>query len=149
MARQLARTSIGMFCAVLMMITVAGCGPWSTPSVELTFDDPLEAKLSELSERGQSARLRDLTDFDWDEVHVFYEGDSREHVEEVVGARVFRDKYYSSSGSLMVFEKQAKVVKAVALTGEFVRSGQPGWSSDVVLEPYGLGYLRLTSAPAK
>lgn len=132
-------------CAVVVCIALSGCSLWQGPAVELTFDDPLEAKLIELSERKESAHLSDLTDFTWDEVHIFYEGDSREHVEQVVGSRVFRDKYYGSSGSLMVFEDKGKVVKALALTGELVRGDQPSWSSNVIVQPYGLGYLRLTS----
>ncbi|MGV0718590.1 hypothetical protein ABQE93_24615 [Mycolicibacterium sp. XJ662] len=131
--------------AVLVCVAAAGCGLGGGPEVKLTFDDPLEAKLSEAAERSEPTRLRDLTDFEWDEMHIFYEGDSREDVEDVVGAQVFRDKYYGSSGSLMVFKDKGSVVKALALTGEQVRGDRPTWSSDVLVVPYGLGYLRLAS----
>ncbi|MGE2689038.1 hypothetical protein [Mycolicibacterium pulveris] len=134
-----------MLYAVLFCLAVAGCGLGGGPEVELTFDDPLEAKLSEVAERSEPVRLRDLTDFEWDEVHIFYEGDSREEVEDVVGAPVFRDKFYGSSGSLMVFEDKDSVVKALALTGEQVRADRPTWSADVLVVPYGLGYLHLAT----
>lgn len=133
-----------MLCAVLVCVALAGC-TLGKDSVPLTFDDPLEAKLFELAEQRRPARLADLTDFPWDEVHIFYEGDSRAHVEQVVGSRVFRDKFYSSSGGLMVFENGGEVVKAVAMTGEFLRSDRPSWSTEVMLEPFGNGYLRLTA----
>jgi hypothetical protein len=58
---------------------------------------------------------------------------------------VFSDEHYGSSGSLLVFENEGKVVRSLALTGEFVRGDKPSWPADVLLEPYGLGYLRLTS----
>ncbi|MCT7658390.1 hypothetical protein [Mycobacterium deserti] len=129
---------------VFTCIAMAGCGLLKRPAVELTFEDPVEVKLNAFSEDGGPPRpLRDLTDFDWDEVHVFYEGDAREEVEDIVGDLVFEDDYYGSSGSLLVFEKEGAVVKALAMSGEFVRGAGPSWPGDVLLEPYGLGYLRL------
>jgi hypothetical protein len=42
-------------------------------------------------------------------------------------------------------ENNCEFLKALALTGESVRSDKPTWSCDVLLEPDGCGYLRLSS----
>ncbi|MGV0656353.1 hypothetical protein ABQE48_21050 [Mycolicibacterium thermoresistibile] len=63
------------------------------PSAEITFGHPLNGELGEVLDSGEPALLRDLTDFDWDEVHLFNEGASRDRIEQVVGAPVLKDKY--------------------------------------------------------
>lgn len=51
---------------MVICVAVVGCGV-------VKGDGPLEAKLSDLMDSGQAARLSDLTDFSWDEVHLFNE----------------------------------------------------------------------------
>ncbi|EHI13058.1 hypothetical protein KEK_07742 [Mycolicibacterium thermoresistibile ATCC 19527] len=92
---------------------------------------------------GQPAMLRDLTDFDWDEVHLFNEGASRDRVEQVVGAPVLKDKYWESSSSLLVFEKDGSIVNVLSITGDYLRADKPTWTSDVAVVPWGAGALRL------
>ena len=105
--------------------------------MEITDDEWLEAGLHELSERGESGRLRDLTDWSWDEVHVFSEGVTRESVESVVGAPVRMNDRYYTAGNLLVFEENGKVVKAVSVIGDILKATQPTWPADVRLEPQG------------
>lgn len=147
MNAKLGRTG-SWLCAVLVCAVLAGCGP-GRPGVELSFDTPVEARLDALADRGESARLRDLTDFSWDEVHLFHEGASRDDIEEIVGSPVIRDTYHHSSAVLLVFEENGEVVQAVAMTGDYLRGDPLSWRSDVLVKPWGLGYLRLTPPPPK
>src|SRR5690606_16004064 len=134
----LVRVLIGavLFCALV------GCG-LSRPSADITFGHPLNGELGEVLDSGQPAMLRDLTDFDWDEVHLFNEGASRDRVEQVVGAPVLKDKYWESSSSLLVFEKDGSIVNVLSITGDYLRADKPTWTSDVAVVPWGAGALRL------
>ena len=59
-------------CAALVCLAAAGCGIIKhTLAGEL--DEPLEAKLSALKDSGEASPLNELTNFDWDEVHLFNE----------------------------------------------------------------------------
>ncbi len=129
-----------------MCVILAGCG-LGKPGVAIAYDDPLETKLNYLVDHEDSARLSDLTDFDWDEVHLFNEGAPREAIEQIVGSPVRVGGSSLWSGSLLVFEKNDAIIKAVGISGGYLRADHPSWPSDVLLEPWGLGYLRLTLPP--
>jgi hypothetical protein len=122
-------------CAVLMCTAVAGCGV-------VKSDDPLETKLSELKDSGQTARLSDLTDFAWDEVHLFNEYTRREAIEQIVGAPVISADRHEA-GSLLVFEDHGKVVKTVTVGGDYLRADGYTFGSDVLVKPWGNGAVRL------
>ncbi len=131
-------------CVALVCLAATSC---AAPS-RLSFGDPLREPLTELRDSGESGRLSDLTDFDWDEVSLFHEGTPRERIEQITGDPLIRDEYYFSSPTLLVFENHGKVVKAVP-TGAFLRSkeGRTTWPHDVLLEPWGDGFLGLTLPP--
>ena len=101
---------------VLTSIAVAGCGGGGGDG-----DDALEAKLADLKQRGEAARLSDLTDFSWDEVHLFNEYTRREAIEKIVGSPVITADYHNA-GSLLVFEDHGKVVKSVTVSGDYLRA---------------------------
>ncbi len=117
--------------------------------MDLTVRGPFNDRLSELYDSGKSARLSDLTDFDWDEVHLFHEGTPRDRIEEITGEPVIRGKYYDYAPTLLVFENHGEVVKAIAPPGDFLRGqgNRTTWPSDVLLEPWGAGGLLLTLPP--
>ena len=51
----------------------------------------------------------------------------------------------SGSGmSLLVFEDDGKVVDTVTVTGDYLRADRLSWPSDVIVEPWGSGFLKLT-----
>jgi hypothetical protein len=132
-----------LLCAAVMWLAVAGCGIIThTPAGQ--SDEPLEAKLSELKKSGGTAPLRDLTDFGWDEVHLFNEETPRDEIEAVVGDPVIRGGDSGPSMSLLVFEEGGKVVDSVTVTGDYLRADQSTFGSDVVVEPWGAGFMRLT-----
>ncbi|MDY6995200.1 MAG: hypothetical protein SW019_01305 [Actinomycetota bacterium] len=112
--------------------------------MDISFNDPLEAELSALKNSGQSAQLVDLTDFGWDEVHLFNEGASRERIEEVVGSSILKGKYWESASSLLVFEQDGEVVRVVSITGDYLRADKPTWKTQVRVVPWGNGAMRLT-----
>ncbi|WP_233213581.1 hypothetical protein [Mycobacterium hubeiense] len=123
-------------CTVLICIAMTGCGV-------VKEDDPLEAKLSDLKDSGQAARLSDLTDFSWDEVHLFNEYTKREAIEKIVGSPVISADYHAA-GSLLVFEDHGKVVKTITVKGDYLRADDYTYGSDVLVKPWGNGAMRLT-----
>jgi hypothetical protein len=61
-----------------------------------------------------------------------------------VGDPVIKGDDSGPSVSLLVFEKDGKVVDSVTVTGDYLRADQPTWSSDVIVEPWGSGFMKLT-----
>jgi hypothetical protein len=102
--------------------------------------------LESLLHQQKSGRLSDFTAWNWDEVHLFHEHTDREFIEETVGAPVIRGDYYDSKASLLVFEDDGTPVKAVGISGEYLRADghRVSWPADVMLEPLGTGALQLT-----
>lgn len=115
--------------------------------MDIDYDDQrLNDGLESLLHQGKSGRLSDFTTWRWDEVHLFHEWDDREFIEKTVGAPVIRAKFFESKASLLVFEDHGKPVKAVGVSGDYLR-GQDhrvSWPADVVLQPLGTGALQLT-----
>jgi hypothetical protein len=112
------------------------------------YDEGLSQQLRDLSERGGTATLADLTDFPWDQVHVFSEGVTAEEVERVVNEPVLSDQRYYDAGNLLVFVHDGDVTTALSVLPDLlVPGGEPTWDSDTVLEPRSDGRpstLRLT-----
>ena len=88
--------------------------------------------------------MSELTDFSWDEVHLFNEETPRDDIEAVVGDPVIKGDDSGPSVSLLVFENDGKVVDSVTVTGDYLPADQPTWPSDVIVEPWGSGFMRLT-----
>ncbi|MGV0835584.1 hypothetical protein [Mycolicibacterium thermoresistibile] len=122
-------------CVVLLCGMLQGCGV-------VVADDPLENKLGDLKDRGQSAPLREITEFDWDEVHLFNEYTRREVIEEHVGQPVISADRHQS-GSLLVFELNGEVVKTVTVSGDYLRGDEFTYGPEVRVVPWGAGALRL------
>ncbi len=132
-------------CAVLVVSLVAsGC---ARQEVDISFDDPVAAKIDSLHKDGVPALLRSLTRFDWDQVHAFSQYTPKERIQEIAGAPIIGDSYYYSSAALLVFENKDVVVKAIAITGDYLKIEKSSWSDDVWLVPWGSGFLRLTNVP--
>lgn len=134
-------------CVVLICGVLAGCGLGGRSGVEISYNDPLRARISEVLHSKQPTPLSDLTDFDWDEVHLFNEYDSREKIQQIVGSQVAMNDDHTG-GSLLIFKKGGKVVRAITTTADFIRADQSTWPADVLLVPWGAGALRLTLPPA-
>lgn len=126
-------------CTVLTCFAVVGCGV-------VKGEDPLADKLSGVKDGGQAIRLSQLTDFSWDEVHLFNEYTRREAIEKIVGSPVISEEY-NSAGGLLVFEDHGKVVKTVTVGGDYLRADGYTFGPDVLVAPIGNGGLRL-AAPA-
>lgn len=116
--------------------------------MDVEYDEGLSQRLRDLSERGGTAKLADLTDFPWDQVHVFSEGATAEEVERVVNEPVLSDQRYYDAGNLLVFVHDGDVTAALSVLPDLlVTGGEPTWDSDTVLEPRNEGRpstLRLT-----
>lgn len=101
-------------------------------------DTPLVKRLFELSEKGASAKLADLTDTEWDTVHVFFEGSSAEDIERSVGTKVIKGDFWYEAGNLMVFVNDGAVVSAVAFVPDILATnGKSSWGTSTWLEPRG------------
>lgn len=122
-------------CAGVLGTLLAACGI-------VESDDPLETQLSTVRDGGQAVPLRDVTDFGWDEVHLFNEYTDKDVIENVVGEPVISADYHAA-GSLLVFEERGTVVKTVTITGDYLRADGNTFGSDVLVVPNGAGALRL------
>ncbi len=114
--------------------------------VTVTTDVALAARLRTLAISGSAVPLSDLTDFDWDTVHVFGEGATSAEIEAVVGAPVIRGSRYLDAGQLLVFELDQDVVRALSVVPDLLAFDRRSWSAGVRLEPEGgrPGVLHLT-----
>lgn len=128
------RRALAVFAGVLSTV-LAACGV-------VDSDDPLEAQLSTVRDGGRAVPLRDVTDFGWDEVHLFNEYTDKDVIEKVVGEPVISADYHAA-GSLLVFEERGTVVKTVTITGDYLRADGNTFGSDVLAVPNGAGALRL------
>ena len=109
-------------------------------------DQRLNAGLERVLSTGEPARLRDLTSWQWDEVHLFHEFSDREFIEKTVGAPVIKADIYNSKASLLVFEKDGEPVKAAGISGDYLRGAGHAvtWNSEVVARPVGKGFVELS-----
>lgn len=122
-------------CAGVLATVLAACGI-------IESDDPLEAQLSTVRDGGQPVALRDVTDFGWDEVHLFNEYTDKDVIENVVGEPVISADHHAA-GSLLVFEERGAVVKTVTITGDYLRADGNTFGADVLAVPNGAGAVRL------
>ncbi len=131
---------------LLLCMLVTSCG-LTRQSMHIDYNDQrLNDGLADLLHQGKSGRLSDFTSWPWDEVHLFHEYTEREFIEKTVGAPVIRSNFFESKASLLVFEDHGKPVKAVGIAADYLR-GQDhrvSWPADVMLQPWGGGYLQLT-----
>ena len=94
--------------------------------------------LRELSSSGRSARLADLTDFEWDSVYVFGEGARADEINDSVGTTVLRPGWYDSAGNLLVFSLGGKAVYAADVVPDILVTGEKiEWGAGTWLEPRG------------
>ncbi|HEV2762491.1 MAG TPA: hypothetical protein VGV38_05800 [Pyrinomonadaceae bacterium] len=105
------------------------------------YDTPLAKRLEEFRRagpRGTRRRLEELTDFEWDKVHLFGEGTPFREIDETVGSPLFaREGRYTEQGSLLVFTKAGRVTHAVALVPAFVTGSALTYArASAVLEAY-------------
>lgn len=134
------------FCVVLAILAATGCTIFRG-SMDIDYNDQrLIEGLRGVRDSGEPARLSDLTDWQWDEVHLFHEFSDREFIETTVGEPVIKDKFYGSKASLLVFEKDGAPVKAAGISGDYLRGAhhEVTWNSDVIARPLGKGFIELT-----
>ena len=127
--------TVRLACLAGVLLTLTGC--LGRNPVPIQHDAHLERAVLELSRTGGTARLRDLTDFSWDRVHVFPEGTSAREVNRTVGQAVLADgSFYYDAGNLLVFTAGGRVVRAVSVLPDVLATGnRPTWSGEVRLEP--------------
>ncbi|MDG4665496.1 hypothetical protein [Mycobacterium sp. 236(2023)] len=137
-----------LLCVLLIILAVTGCS-MLRGSMDIDYNDQrLNAGLERVLSTGEPARLRDLTSWEWDEVHLFHEFSDREFIEETVGAPVIKADIYNSKASLLVFEKDGSPVKAAGISGDYLRGAghEVTWNAEVVARPLGKGFVELSPA---
>jgi hypothetical protein len=117
-------------------VLLAGCTPEAP-------DRPLDERLSQVEAGGRATPLSELTGFRWDEVHLFNEGTPEDVIENVVGAPVIGTGEHEH-GSLLVFERDGKVVEKIELATDRLRGDEYTYGADVLVTPWGHGAMRLT-----
>jgi hypothetical protein len=123
LTRTLSRTAA--FSWLLLAGSVSGC--WSIKPMAdkpYRYDTPVSERLSAFRREGPSGARRhldEMTDFEWDTVHLFAEGTPYQLIDATVGSPLFgREGTYAEQGALLVFTNAGKVVHAVALVPPFV-----------------------------
>ncbi|ANE83448.1 hypothetical protein A7U43_28460 (plasmid) [Mycobacterium adipatum] len=122
-------------------MALAGCGVITyTEAGELP--PGLAGKLAGLRERNATAHLAYLTDFTWDTVFYFPEYTRRERVESVVGDGVIEGSDVPAGG-VLIFTESGNVIDTVFLHANYLRADKPRWGADVLVRPWGAGFMRL------
>ncbi|MDA2889544.1 hypothetical protein PDG61_01335 [Mycolicibacterium sp. BiH015] len=134
------------FWTLLVILAAAGCTVFRG-AMDIDYNDQrLNGGLESVLHTGQPARLSDLTSWEWDEVHLFHEFSEREFIQTTVGEPVIKADFYGSKASLLVFENNGTPVKAVGISGDYLRGAhhEVTWNSDVIARPLGKGFVELT-----
>jgi len=114
-------------------------------TVEVQSDTQLESQIYSLDASRTSAHLHDLTDWDWDRVSVFFEGQkSSVIIAEVgpLGNLTNRDRVFAVRGDLIVFQLNGSVVKIIGTSQNSISldmTGRHSYTGDVQLVPYPTG----------
>lgn len=125
---------VWIMIAGLVAALCTACSGGAGMSVE--NDEELAAQLRELSAEGGSAGLAELTDHEWDTVHVFGEGTRASVIKDVVGTPVISGERYYDAGNLLVFVMDGRTVAAVSVVPDLLSTGgQPTWGAGTRLEP--------------
>ncbi|MBB5907763.1 hypothetical protein [Actinoalloteichus hymeniacidonis] len=115
MRRPRRRTLLVVIAAVVLAAVTAVLlmGQGTEEGVQLREDRELSQRIAQLHRDGGSARLRDLTDGQWDRVRVFHHPVSRDFVERAVGAPIDMDELFGIRGHILVFTLDGEVQRAV------------------------------------
>ncbi|WP_458319221.1 hypothetical protein [Mycolicibacterium brisbanense] len=131
---------------VLLCFFITSCG-FLRQYMNIDYNDrEVNSGLATLVQEKKAAKLSDFNSWTWDEVHLFHEYTDRGFIEKTVGAPVIQSNFYDSKASLLVFEDHGKPVKAIGVSGDYLRAkdNQVTWGADVVLKPWGDGFFMLT-----
>lgn len=135
-------------CAMLVIVTSTGCAGMLRKSMDVDYDDQrLNDGLAEVMRTKVTARLSDITSWEWDEVHLFHENTPREFIERTVGSPVIKADYFGSKASLLVFENDGQPVKAAGIVGDYLRGAdhRVSFPADATVQPYGGGFIQLAA----
>jgi len=107
-----------MVMVCMLLFFTSACSFGKETSVQITYDNSFESALIELVHTDGLAPLHDLTDWEWDRVSVFFEGDKTSFVETEVGTPLAgitdtRSDYLSIRGNLIVFQLENRVTKVI------------------------------------
>lgn len=137
-----------LVAATILMMSVVitiGCGGnWMTDSGPYEYDTPVTRSLDEFhltGPQGAQRRMDEFTDFNWDTVYLFGEGDSYRSIDDTIGTTVFgRDgRYFDNNGVLLFFTHQGHVVHAAAFAGGYITGGAHSYPrEDAVLRAYSM-----------
>ena len=121
--------------AGVVVSTVAGCS--SRTYTELNLDSPLVEDLFAAGQTGETFRLADLTNFEWETVSVFWEGTTEEGVAERTGLKMeFGGGRVGSTLLVFCAENEVVWVQGYPYPDLDVESRlRRTYSSEVVLEP--------------
>lgn len=119
---------------IYALVLVAGCGGGGDRPIGLEFDREFNAQLDRILASGGGAPVAELTDFDWDTMHVFSEAASAETIADKAGGPVINDPFFYTAGHLLVFSADGKPVKALAFTPDNISGTGDGWTDAVRIE---------------
>jgi hypothetical protein len=137
---------VAVLMAAIMLCTSA-CVTKSNQEItmEVVYESQLETEIDSLNRERSSAYLHDLTDWEWDQVSVFFEGDESQLVIDEVGSLgtiTSGERINAARGNLLVFQLDGKVTQIIGTLQKWVfpdTSGRRSYTGDVELVPYPSG----------
>lgn len=139
------KLAVSSLVALATCLGLTGCVTTFPPSL-FAHRDAVVAELENVKKSGRPVQLRDLTEFAWDQVHVFGPGAACDDIEATVGAPVYCGEDQLRR-SLMVFENGGEVVQEVFLADSEMFAFPATQPADVWVVPSERGSLGLTVDP--
>lgn len=125
------RRGLRVTFAALAVAALAGC--WLQPTTDLHPGDSMIQQMRDSLQAGHDVRLADLTDFEWETVSVFWQGNAEEWVREETGADITLEDGFVMPEYLLVFCGDGALVWAQGLPMGSVYAARHHFSSDAVL----------------
>ena len=138
---------ISVVVLIAAAVFVSACVPNlnQEETMKVMYESSLEAEIDSLNRERSSAYLRDLTDWEWDRVSIFYEGDESSVVIAEVGSlgKITSGKrVFAARGNLFVFQLNGEVTQIIGTLFMDVcpdTTGRRSYTGDVELVPYPRG----------
>lgn len=136
------RTMTGLFMGLAVLL--AACGGGGGDPLGIEEDAAFQSALDDLQEAGGSVAVADLTDFEWDALHVFAEGASRDDIAAAAGGPVINDEFFFTAGQLWVFALDGAPVRALVTVPDNLTGTRDPLTATARIDADPGGLLRLS-----
>jgi hypothetical protein len=110
-----------------LLVLLSCCSPpENAPSerdiVVIVSDENFENALRDIISGQEERPLRELTEWEWDRVSVFFYGDKSSLVEDEVGVSITTsERLYQNRGNILVFQSAGEITKVVGTINPLIQ----------------------------